>query len=506
MSQDDPPIIFSLAPLNDGAREVLTAGQNAHLRGISPDGSTDVLSIGKFSGGESKYTLATTGRGTDAMGCTFDIHENSKEIMLQDWSTQQTTQVSCENANVIDGRGGIRHVVLDDAKPVDFGFGGPDCNVYRFRLYWHMKSAEVKLVDRPDLPHNAPTVMAHELTALPTRPTRIQSTTAQKTIRYLVREKLGGGASGQVFKVADVDLGHHVAMKRMDRPQIQSVAYARLKAEIDFLSRASHENVVKFLGYQWDATFVEIFTELMSGTVDNLMIQNFYSDHSPRVDTIPDTGPDTHVSSLLHQTLKGLDYLLSPGGEYVYKLADFGTAHAVGTGGEVGGVGCISTEMYRAPELSQEGAKAKTGNDIWSLFVTMAVAMDTDGFRRKALYMTALRVIAVQEAADHPSMAMMSSMAKADPGERATAEEMLIKLFNGEGCAPRPKPKLPSNRVQKRKALSGALKTTAASQRREPYQTHQARRLAQQPAASETEEMREMVREAQRHNDEMDWE
>lgn len=259
MSQDDPPIIFSLAPLNDGAREVLTAGQNAHLRGISPDGSTDVLSIGKFSGGESKYTLATTGRGTDAMGvsvhvlvrqgkrslvarkqCTFDIHENSKEIMLQDWSTQQTTQVSCENANVIDGRGGIRHVVLDDAKPVDFGFGGPDCNVYRFRLYWHMKSAEVKLVDRPDLPHNAPTVMAHELTALPTRPTRIQSTTAQKTIRYLVREKLGGGASGQVFKVADVDLGHHVAMKRMDRPQIQSVAYARLKAEIDFLSRASH--------------------------------------------------------------------------------------------------------------------------------------------------------------------------------------------------------------------------------------------------------------------------
>lgn len=188
----------------------------------------------------------------------------------------------------------------------------------------------------------------------------------------------------------------------------------------------------------------------------------------------------------------------------MYKLADFGTAHAVGTGGEVGGVGCISTEMYRAPELSQEGAKAKTGNDIWSLFVTMAVAMDTDGFRRKALYMTALRVIAVQEAADHPSMAMMSSMAKADPGERATAEEMLIKLFNGEGCAPRPKPKLPSNRVQKRKALSGALKTTAASQRREPYQTHQARRLAQQPAASETEEMREMVREAQRHNDEME--
>lgn len=262
----------------------------------------------------------------------------------------------------------------------------------------------------------------------------------------------------------------------------------------------------------------------MSGTVDNLRIQNFYSDHSPRVDTIPYTGPNTHVNSLLHQTLKGLDYLatqkivhldikpenilysLSPEGEYVYKLADFGTAHAVGTGGDVGGVGCIGTEMYRAPELSQEGAKAKTENDIWSLFVTMAVAMDTGGFRRKALYMTALRVIAVQEAADHPSMAMMSSMAKADPDERATAEEMLIKLFNGEGCAPRPKPQTPSNRVQKRKALSGALKTTAESQRREPYQTRQARRRPQQSAPSERQEMREMVREAQRHNDEMDWE
>lgn len=259
MPQNGPPIIFSLEPLNAVALEVLTAGQNAHLRAVLPDGPTEVLSIGKFSGGESKYTLATIGRGTDANGvsihvpsrqgkgslvarkqCTFDVHEDSQEIMLRDWSTQQSTQVSRENANAIDGRGGIRRVVLDDAKPVDFGFGGPDCNVYRFRLHWHMKSSEVKLVDRPDLPHNAPTSMAHELTALPTRPTRIHPTIAQMTIRYLERKRLGGGASGQVFKVVDVDRGHHVAMKRMDRPQIQSVAHARLKAEVNFLRRASH--------------------------------------------------------------------------------------------------------------------------------------------------------------------------------------------------------------------------------------------------------------------------
>ncbi|KAH8694763.1 kinase-like domain-containing protein [Ilyonectria robusta] len=489
MPQNDPPPIFSLEPLNAGAFEVLTADQNAHLRNVLLDGSKDVLSVGQFAGGESRYTLATIGRGTDA----------NWEIMLRDWSTQQSTQVSRENANAIDGRGGIRQVVLDDAKPVDFGFGGPACNAYQFRLHWHMKPAEVKLVGRPDLPHNAPT-------ALPTPATRIHPTIAQMTIRYLERKRLGGGVSGQVFKVVDVDRGHHVAMKRMDQPQIQSVAHARLKAEVNFLRRASHENVVEFQGYQYNATSVEIFTELMSGTVDDLMIQNFYSDHSPRVDTISYTGPNTHVSSLLHQTLKGLDYLatqkmvhldikpdnilysLGPKGEYVYKLADFSTVHAVGAGG----MDRTGTEMYRAPELSKEGAKAKTENDIWSLFVTMAIAMDTDGFRRKALYTTALRIIVVQEAADHPSMAMMSSMAKADPAERATAEEMLIKLFNGEGC--------------KRKALSGAPKTTAASQRHDPYQIRQASRLAQQPAASEKEEMREMVREAQRHNDEMDWE
>lgn len=259
MPQNDPPIIFSLEPLNAGAREVLTAGQNAHLRAVLPDGSTDVLSIGKFPGGESKYTLATIGRGTDANGvsvhvpprqgkgslvarkqCTFDVHENSQEIMLRDWSTLQTTQVFCGNGNAIEGRGGIRHVVLDDAEPVDFGFGGPDCNVYRFRLRWHMKSAEVKLVDRPDLPHNAPTVMEHALIGIPTRPTRLRPATAQETIRYLMRGKLGRGASGQVFKVADVDSGDHIAMKRVKRPEIQSGTFARLNAEIQFLRHAFH--------------------------------------------------------------------------------------------------------------------------------------------------------------------------------------------------------------------------------------------------------------------------
>lgn len=252
MPQNDPPPIFSLEPLNAGAFEVLTADQNAHLRNVLLDGSKDVLSVGQFAGGESRYTLATIGRGTDAnwvsihvpsrqgkgslvarKQCTFDVHEISQEIMLRDWSTQQSTQVSRENANAIDGRGGIRQVVLDDAKPVDFGFGGPACNAYQFRLHWHMKPAEVKLVGRPDLPHNAPT-------ALPTPATRIHPTIAQMTIRYLERKRLGGGVSGQVFKVVDVDRGHHVAMKRMDQPQIQSVAHARLKAEVNFLRRASH--------------------------------------------------------------------------------------------------------------------------------------------------------------------------------------------------------------------------------------------------------------------------
>lgn len=167
MPQNDPSIVFSLEPLNPEACDDLTASQNAHLRAILPDGSTHVLSIGKFAGGESKYTLATIGRGTDANGvsvhvpvrqgkgclvarkqCTFDIHENSKEIMLRDWSTQKTTQVSRKNPMAIEGRGGIRHVVLDDAKPLDFGFGGPDCNVYQFRLHWHMKSAEVIFLSR----------------------------------------------------------------------------------------------------------------------------------------------------------------------------------------------------------------------------------------------------------------------------------------------------------------------------------------------------------------------
>lgn len=186
--------------------------------------------------------------------------------------------------------------------------------------------------------------------------------------------------------------------------------------------------------------------ELKSGSVEDLFVDDTFMRNPALAET------------LLHHVLQALDYLAckgivhrdvkpqnilyttSPAGAFKYQLADFGLANIVGDAQTRVGSG-----IYMAPELDNEPRAAQSSKmDVWSLFVTLTYAMDVAGFRAKPLHPIALRIKAVQEAANEEIFRPIRGMAVVDPSQRSSAADILDKVWAGEGrTIPRNQQRIP---------------------------------------------------------------
>ena len=152
---------------------------------------------------------------------------------------------------------------------------------------------------------------------------------------------------------------------------------------------------------------------------------------------------------LLHQMLKALDCLafnnlihrdvkpenilftLQPSTGYLFQLADFGLCNDVAKAQTKAG-----TEEYMAPELRKDPDHAQTAKaDVWSLFVTLAFIHDASGYRRKKLKTDKEITQAAVDAVHEPGFALISDMVEINPIKRASATQMLLKLYKGEGLS-----------------------------------------------------------------------
>ena len=132
------------------------------------------------------------------------------------------------------------------------------------------------------------------------------------------------------------------------------------------------------------------------------------------------------------------------GDEYLFQLGDFGLSNRV-----ISAKTHAGTPLYMAPEVYYKGRQSSAA-DIWSLFVTIMWVLDVRGFREKSQKFEGYpQVSAVVQDASSPSGALSAicEMGRVDPDKRASAAQMLIKCFDGEGLStPRQKIKaLPSD-------------------------------------------------------------
>ncbi|KAJ5494378.1 hypothetical protein N7463_010465 [Penicillium fimorum] len=73
--------------------------------------------------------------------------------------------------------------------------------------------------------------------------------------------------------------------------------------------------------------------------------------------------------------------------------------------------------------------------DVWSLFVTIAWTVDLNKFRQNLHQFKTVQEVHQALSAVAPKMTNISEMARLDPDMRASAAQMLVKCFDGEGLS-----------------------------------------------------------------------
>ncbi|RMD39557.1 hypothetical protein DV735_g5570, partial [Chaetothyriales sp. CBS 134920] len=301
-----------------------------------------------------------------------------------------------------------RRVVVDDSINLVFGIGGRACDLVQFQIVWHRHDkhgTDLYFDYRPENPSQTRTILHEQPTTAHSRSiTRIHTPGPALTIRYSRRGKLGTGAFGEVLKVADVDTGNYLAVKQVKRPTLLSHEYVLLKREVETLSRMSHRNIIEYISAQWaeSGAYLDIVMEIKLGSVADLMQVDFFIRER------------TAARPFLHQMLQALDYLASQSivhrdvkpenilysdaedGGYLYQLADLGLCNLAADAHTIAG-----SSTYMAPELERNPQLPQTPK--------------------------------MDEAVNERDLQPLQDMAMEDPSRRASAGDMLDKLFSGEG-------------------------------------------------------------------------
>ena len=188
----------------------------------------------------------------------------------------------------------------------------------------------------------------------------------------VIRERVGEGAFGDVYRAYDPKLDREVALKVL-RPRAgsSSLESQTWVDEGRLLARVHHPNVVTVYGADRVGDEVGVWMEFIYGkTLDRILSEQgiFSVEETVRI------GKDlcqaltaVHDAGLLHCDVKAQNVMRDDAGRVV--LMDFGT----GRDGQVwqsDTMGIAGTPLYLAPELFQ-GARPHAGSEIYSLAVLL---------------------------------------------------------------------------------------------------------------------------------------
>ena len=184
--------------------------------------------------------------------------------------------------------------------------------------------------------------------------------------RLVLRDRIGGGTSCDVYHAWDSALELDVALKLL-RGEDESDAHRRMLEEARRLARVRHHHVVQVYGAERHNGRVGLWMELVRGR----SLEHLVQERGP-------LGPSeaaligldvcaavsaVHGAGLLHRDIKAQNVMRETGGRIV--LMDFGT------GEELAGTNrIVGTPLYLAPEIFQ-GMRASVQSDVYSVGVLL---------------------------------------------------------------------------------------------------------------------------------------
>lgn len=162
------------------------------------------------------------------------------------------------------------------------------------------------------------------------------------------------------------------------------------------------------------------------------------------------------ANSLFHHGLQALDYIsyqdlihrdVKPDnfmfkelrGQYDFLLGDFGLSNRTTVAHTFAG-----SPLYMAPEMFQKQCQQTHKIDMWAFLVTMGWVLNVGRLRAldKAKTIEEIHLEVLTESRNWP-LSDIQEMAIYDPAKRASAAQMLIKCFNGQGLST-PRNKVPT--------------------------------------------------------------
>lgn len=185
-----------------------------------------------------------------------------------------------------------------------------------------------------------------------------------------VREKIGQGAFGEVFRARDPTLDRDVALKLL--PAGSEASEPRATSIIEegrLLARVRHPNVVTIHGAEHIGDRIGLWMELVKGrTLQQILDEGnpFTAEATVEVGLqLCDAVSAVHAAGMLHRDIKAHNVMRADDGRVV--LMDFGTG---GERGESAGDSIAGTPLYLAPELLA-GEAPSVSSDVYSLGVLL---------------------------------------------------------------------------------------------------------------------------------------
>jgi len=183
---------------------------------------------------------------------------------------------------------------------------------------------------------------------------------------FQLRQRVGAGAFGEVYRAWDPTLEREVALKLLLPAVAAGAAYKAILQEARLMARVKHPNLVSVHGVDRHDGRVGFWSDFVHGkTLSELLdVQGPFSAREAAhvgIELCRALGA-VHAAGLLHRDVKAGNAMREAGGRIL--LMDFGLTHE-GEGRNLAG-----TPPYMAPELLS-GGPASVGSDLYALGVLL---------------------------------------------------------------------------------------------------------------------------------------
>lgn len=188
--------------------------------------------------------------------------------------------------------------------------------------------------------------------------------------RYRLRETIGRGAMGEVWRAFDETLGRPVAVKLLLPHDSDPTAPSRFRLEAQTAGRLSHPHVVGVLDFGEHEDRLFLVMELVDGNslADQLTVSGpLAAEHVADIAAQAALGlAAAHRQGIVHRDIKPANLLLGVDG--TLKIGDFGIARFLDDpGAALTATGqIVGTSLYLAPERAL-GHTAGPASDVYSL-------------------------------------------------------------------------------------------------------------------------------------------